>query len=212
MTTIIFLGYEKGCGKDTVGEILEKKHGYIRVSFADAMKIELAKELGIDVELLHKQGKEKEKYRKKMIEFAEEKKLKDPYVWLNKAFEPYMTKTKTFKPGLKLVVTDHRREIEVEWYFKLWNEIQQRKSLSYKNPKFKPVLELRLFHIVRPGVKKDDDVLTHKAIGMTQGIDLVFPGFIDTIITNDSTIEVLEKKIETILEENLNKIFGQEII
>ncbi len=209
-TTIIFLGFEKGAGKDSVGEILVSDFNYTRISFADAMKEELAKQLNIDVQLLHKQGKEKEKYRQKMIEFAEEQKKKNPYIWISKAFEPYLTKTKTFKPGLKLVVTDHRREIEVEWYYKLWQEVQQQKSLYYKNPKYEPDLELKLFHIVRPEVN-DPDILTHKAIGVAKGIDLVFPGFIDTVIYNDSTLEILKEKVRLALSNDSDKIFGQEI-
>ena len=212
MTNIIFLGFEQHCGKDTVGEILVKNYNYKRVSFADAVKLELAEKLNIDVKILQQQGPEKEKYRSQMIEFAESERKKNPYVWINKAFEPYMTNLKTFKPNLNLVVTDFRRDAEVEWYYSIWTEIQKRNSLYYKNPKYKAELDLKLFHIIRPELEgKDKDTLTHKTIGLVYGIELVYPGFINSVIYNDSTIENLELKIQLAMQNQDNTIFGQKI-
>jgi len=195
---IIFLGFEQGCGKDTLGKILVEEHGYTRVSFADAMKHSLAKELGIDVSLLLNQGKEKEKYRKEMIKYAEEAKITDPYVWITKAFEPYM-ENYSFKDNLKLAVTDFRREIEVMWYYTLWKEINNRKEIWPNIPKNQINVNLRMFHIQRPNIN-DKDVLTHKAIGLVKGINLCNPGFLNGVISNDSTITSLKKKLLQILK------------
>jgi phosphomevalonate kinase len=202
-TIIIFLGYESLVGKDTVGEIMVNNYGFTRLSFADAMKEELAKQLNIDVKLLQIPGKEKEKYRKQMIEFAEAERAKNPFVWINKAFEPYMNpQLRTFKSGYKLVITDHRRESEVYWYYEMWRILEVQK-LQWKNiPKYQPQLQLKLLHIIRPGIK-DKDTLTHYALGLAKGIDLIYPGFIDATIHNDSTKERLKEKIENCLKSIL---------
>ena len=195
MINIIFLLGEAGVGKDSVAETFIEK-GFTRVSFADALKKEFANKNEIDVSILHIQGKEKEKYRKKIIEFAEAARAIDPLIWLTKAFEPYINPTThSFKDGLKLVITDFRRNAEVEWYLKVWEE--KMKLYFERNAKFSQ-LDLKLIHVIRPGIN-DPDILTAHAIGMVYGIDLVHPGFIDAIINNDSTKEVLKEKVNNLL-------------
>lgn len=197
MTKIVFLLGEAGVGKDLVAQEFVD-NGFTRVSFADALKEEYAKEAGIDSSILHVQGKEKEKHRKKLITFAEAARAKDPLVWLNKAFEPYIDPvTRAFKDDVSLVISDHRRDAEVQWYYNIWKEVEARKAQS-RNPEKHIKLSLSLFHVVRPDVI-DLDTLTAKAIGTVYGIDLANPGFISAVINNDSTKDMLKEKLKKLM-------------
>lgn len=196
MTSVVFLLGEAGVGKDSIAEEFVK-NGFIRVSFADALKQEYADQNNIDVKILHTQGLEKESHRLRLIKFAEAARAKDPLVWLNKAFEPYIDPlTRAFKKDIKLIVSDHRRNAEVEWYYNLYAKISRMNNLERGYSYFP--LRLGLFHVVRPGTN-DPDVLTALAIGMAHGIDLVNPGFINAVINNDSTQEVLKEKIKNLM-------------
>lgn len=164
-TKIIFLLGEAGSGKDTVGNEFVKK-GYTRVSFADAMKQEYADKIGIDVQELHVQGPKKEFHRPGLIEFAEAARAIDSLIWLKKGFEPFQDSNKKFKEDLKLVVTDFRRDSEVDWYYEMLQSGE---------------VDLKLFQIAREDVG-DKDVLTHYTIGKVKGINKVNLGFIDAVI------------------------------
>jgi len=178
-TKIVFLLGIAGSGKDTVGKTLSDK-GFTRVSFADAVKQEYAKLINIDINELYIQGPKKESHREGIIAFAEGEKLKDPLVWLKKAFEPYIEDGE-FKEGLKLVVTDFRRDCEVDWYFNVWSDIKEFEEREGVLSTKKYPINLRMFYINRPEVI-DEDVLTHYAIGKVQGINKAQPGFIDATI------------------------------
>ena len=196
MTSIVFLLGEMGVGKDTVAEEFVK-NGFVRVSFADALKQEYAHQNNIDVRILHTQGLEKESHRLKLIEVAEEARKKNPLVWLNKAFEPYIDpSTHMFKKDVKLVVSDNRRVSEVEWYYNLYTEINH--TNDERGEHICSSLKLALFHIVRPKIV-DSDTLTALAIGTAYGIDLAHPGFINAVINNDSTKEALKEKIKNLI-------------
>lgn len=194
MTNIVFLLGEAGVGKDTIAEEFVKR-GFKRISFADALKKEYSLQNNVNVKILHTQGPEKENHRLKLIEFAEAKRAKDPLVWINKAFEPYVNPLNgIFHDNLKLIISDLRRESEVDWYYNLWMQVElSEKELTKKIP-----LELNLFHVVRPGIK-DTDILTAKAIGKVHGINLVVPGFLSGVINNNSTLIKLKEKVENLI-------------
>lgn len=199
-TKIIFL---LGCslsGKDTIGKMLVSK-GYTRVSFADAVKQEYAEQNNLNVEVLHKQGPEKEKHRSGMIELAESKRAIDPLCWLKKAFEPFLDEKGEFKEGLKLVITDCRRSSEIEWI-----QIQKQHiydlNTSINDPTIKHYLDFKLIHVKRPNTI-DPDVLTHYTIGYAYGLshaNLPF-SIVDASINNDLDVKALEAKVNLCMEE-----------
>ena len=184
-TKIIFLLGTAGSGKDTVGRMFVNK-GYTRVSFADTLKEEYANHLGIDVSLLHKQGPQKEKLRAGIIKYAEDKKKTDPLIWLNKAFEKHRDTNGQFKDGIKLVVTDFRRDCEVDWYYNLWEQIQEYEFHEELHKKKKHPIDLRMFYINRDTTDKDP--LTHFTVGKVHGINKVHQGFIDAVIHNNEIV------------------------
>jgi len=203
-TKIIFLLGESRSGKDTVGKAF-LKHGYIRVSFADIMKEEYAKQIGIDVSELHIQGPKKESHRAGIIQFAEAARAIDSLTWLNKAFEKYRDIDGSFKEGLKLVITDFRRDSEVDWFYDLWSTIR---SFEYNsNPMLtkEHYIDLKMFYILNPD-SGDTDVLTHYTIGKAFGINKIYPGFISGTIHNNICAgkEITDAQYK-IMKESLEK-------
>lgn len=202
-TKIVFLLGIAGSGKDTVGKKFEKE-GYIRVSFADKVKEEYAKIANIKLEDLHTQGPVKEAHRDGIIAFAEGEKLKDPLVWLKKAFEPYLENNK-FKEGLKLVITDFRRDCEVDWYYDIWLSIAEfYKAKDFLDNEKNPI-DLKLFYINRPEVI-DVDYLTHYAIGKVIGINKIQPGFINATIHLKGKKYMSDDEYEEFKEEIKKKV------
>jgi hypothetical protein len=59
MTTILLLSGWAGSGKDTVADILVRKHGYHRVAFADALKRDAAVRTGLPLSDFHTAAKDK---------------------------------------------------------------------------------------------------------------------------------------------------------
>lgn len=218
-TTIVFLLGESLSGKDTTGALMVKEHGYTRVSFADAVKIDVANMNNIDVQDLHRQGPIKEKYRSAMIGHAEAERAKDPLIWLKKAFLPYQNEDGHFKKGLKLVVTDCRRESEIDWILQQKEYIH---NIEYSNRAQSKIpvnhyLTIRLFLIDRANKPVDQDIITHKcisyALGMHKGLkEVTQVRLMDGIIHNNGTLEQLEAKVEKIVETfKLDHIYKESI-
>lgn len=193
-TKIVFLLGEAGSGKDTIGKEFVKR-GYTRVSFADVMKQEYADLMEINVSELHIQGPKKELHRPGLIEFAENKKKEDPLIWLKKAFAPYQDTSENFKEDLKLVVTDFRRESEVDWYYGMLKSTD---------------VSIYLFRVSRKDIE-DNDVLTHFAIGKAIGINKVLTGFINAVIFLKPGGTLLTqndyKNLVKMAEEKVNGLF-----
>lgn len=215
-TSIVFLLGEAGSGKDTVGKVLVEEHGYTRVSFADAVKDEVAKIHNIDVKLLHEQGPIKEEMRGAMISLAEGERAKDPLCWLKYALDKHRDETGDFKPGLKLVITDCRRDSEIDWMYAL------KQQVLFANKESKDLAQHYvfpyLFLIKRENKSLDPDALTHACISYAMGIQKVLqdetPMFgagirlVDGIIHNSGTIDYLKSKIGAMVETfNLNHIY-----
>lgn len=55
--TVIALSGWKGSGKDTVADYLVREHGFIRVSFADALKEMVAQQYDVPLEYMHEPSK-----------------------------------------------------------------------------------------------------------------------------------------------------------
>jgi len=217
-TSIVFLLGEAGSGKDSIGKILVEEHGYTRVSFADAVKDEVAKLHDMDVKLLHEQGPVKEKMRSAMIELAENERAKDPLHWLKLAFLKHQDEEFNFKPGLKLVITDCRRDSEIDWLYALKQEIyvantqSQGRAQHYVFP--------YLFLVKRDNKPIDTDVLTHGCISYAMGIQKVLHEktlmthndirLLDGFVHNNGTIDNLKSKIQAVVENfNLNHIYKE---
>lgn len=196
MTNIVFLLGESFAGKDTVGKMFVGK-GYTRVSFADALKYRYAAENNIDPKVLFEQGPEKEKHRLGLIQVAEDTKKVDPLIWLNEAFKPYRDEEGFFFDNLKLVVTDCRRICEVDW-LRDQKRLEELWNVNYPD---KPVTRTLILSIERPG-NNDPDVLTHQAIGYAKGISRVTP-FIDNVINNNSTLESLQNRVDSLFPIHL---------
>lgn len=211
-TIIVFLLGEAGSGKDTVGKILVDDHNFIRVSFADAVKDEVAKIHNIDVKLLHEQGPVKEQMRGAMISLAEGERAKDPLCWLKLALSKHQDENGNFKPGLKLVITDCRRDSEIDWLYTLKQEItianaKEKDAQHYVMP--------YLFLVKRDNKPVDSDVLTHGCINYALGIQKVLHEMhnirlVDGFIHNNGTIDNLQSKIHTLVETfDFNHIYNQ---
>jgi hypothetical protein len=187
---IIFLLGEARVGKDTVGAEFVN-HGYSRVAFADAVRLEYSKLNNVPIEHLMNQGPEKEKHRPGIITLAERERAIDPEVWINKAFEPFI-ENGVFKPETKLVVTDMRRISEVLWY------IERKKEAFFINHN----IDFGLFHVTRKGIE-DTDHLTHYAIGYAKGYSsataYIGGPLIDGTIENNVSTEELKRKVQNII-------------
>ena len=214
-SNVIFLLGCSQTGKDTVGQHLVNNYNYKRVSFADAVKEQYAKENGLDVRILHEQGPSKEKHRGGMIELAESARLDNPLCWLEKAFEPYMQDNGLFKEDQRLVVTDCRRLQEIDWVYK-WKAIKQLSENQAKQAgeTAKHYFSVDLWYIRRPVAEvKDADVLTHSCIGYAKGLhkgismELNHFPLIDITIYNDKDIHTLYRKVDKALEIRENPIF-----
>lgn len=57
MGILIALSGYKGSGKDTAADYLVREHGYVRCSFADALKELVARQYDIPLEYMHEPGK-----------------------------------------------------------------------------------------------------------------------------------------------------------
>ena len=203
-TNIVFLLGVAGGGKDSVGKAFVEK-GYTRVSFADKLKEEYAKHADISVTALHQQGPLKEQYRAGLIEYAEWMKKKDPLVWLNKAFFDYRKPDGSFKDNIKLVITDFRRDVEVDWYYNLWEQIQEfEHDGEFLNQK-EHYINLKMFYINRPEVN-DSDILTHYTIGKVQGINKIQPGFINAVINLEGKKEISDREYKKLKGEIKTKV------
>lgn len=207
-TIVLFLLGEAGSGKDTAGGILVNNYEFIRVSFADAVKDDVARMHKIDVQDLHRQGPIKEQYRGAMIGHAEAERAKDPLCWLKKAFEKYFNEDGHFKKGLKLVITDCRRDAEINWMYNAKTQIEEWNANQESSQHYlRPIL----FLIERKEKAKDPDVLTHYCIGYAKGINKASNiKLIDGTIQNSGTIEELSTKIRSVVETfELNDIYKE---
>lgn len=204
-TNIVFLLGLSLSGKDTIGKMFINK-GYTRVSFADALKEEYAKRNNLDVNDLHKQGPIKEAHRAGMIELAETEKLSNPLIWFDKALEPYRNEDGSFQEGLNLVITDCRRECEIDWLVGFKQTIKELEDQMSRNvpEHIRHYVNAKLYIVDRPG-NVDNDGLTHACIGYARGIDVSLPhiNLLDARILNDGDLEVLQRKIDNLfsLEE-----------
>jgi len=85
---LLLSGYARS-GKDSVANLLEEEHGYLRFAFADALKDMVATETGIPVALFHSQQKDTviphsappTTYRDLLINIADKKRAVDPDIF-----------------------------------------------------------------------------------------------------------------------------------
>lgn len=205
-TQIFFFLGESQSGKDTAGEMLCTFNDFTRVSFADAVKDEVAELHGIDVRLLHQQGPIKEQYRDAMISLAEGKRAIDPLCWVKRAFKPYQNEDGSFKPGLKLVVTDCRRDAEIDWILAKKTEIANAELAASEAETARHYEQVRLFNIIRHNKPVDKDVLTHACIGYALGIQKMLNEqrshirLIDAFVYNNDTLEQLAVKLNALVQ------------
>lgn len=207
-TNIVFLLGTSKAGKDTIGNYMVEKYNFERVSFADVLKEEFAKLKDIDVKILHEQGPEKEFYRPELIEYAEAKRAINPTCWLEKAFEKFLDNG-NFKEDYNLVITDCRRDAEIDWVADQKNiiisvneRIADLQEQKFRNREFLEVVEMEahyfrvyLVYVKNDIAEKNDlDMLTHYCIGYAKG-----KGVVDVTLLNNSTLDELKKKTDKLI-------------
>ena len=163
-------------GKDTVASAFIN-NGFKKYSFADKVKEEFCIIKNITLEEL---DKSKQYFRSELIEFAEGKKTKNKYYWIELIEDNILN---DISEGKDIIITDIRRKEEVLTIMKI------RKSLEgYDN--------VVLFEVNRPlenGGVFDEDLNT------TQGLQYAhYHNAIDGIIVNNSTHEKLIERSEMI--------------
>jgi phosphomevalonate kinase len=227
-TTIIFLLGLAGTGKDTIG-LHFIKNGFIRVASADAVKEKVADLHNLNIKDLMEQGPIKEAYRKEMIHISETARKKDPICWLKKAFNQHIEEeTGVFKKGKLLVVTDCRRDAEIDWvcenkerYFALKYNVSAGFSsvddTSFATVEINKVIHkvtvrkeyipnilprILLFEVKRNGIE-DPDILTHYCLGYAKGLHRATKNYqvIDGVIDNSCSKPDLQKKLNSLLKE-----------
>jgi hypothetical protein len=124
-------------------------------------------------------------------------------------FEPYLEQG-AFKEGLNLVVTDCRRDAEIDWIvqqkeiIKSVNDAAQHlHEQKYRNRDLSEtiVMEKHYYNVYLVYVKNeaaekvDTDVLTHYCIGYAKGSRAI-----DITLVNDSTLNELNKKTDNLIK------------
>ncbi len=94
-------------GKDEFGRVLVGK-GFTRVAFADSLKQEISRHLGVTVETLEE---EKAIWRPLLVEWGRGRRRLDPDCWIKRASENL--------PAGDIVVTDVRYPNEAKWIWSL---------------------------------------------------------------------------------------------
>jgi hypothetical protein len=107
--SIIGLTGRAGAGKDTVAEILDKHHGYLRVAFADALRSEVAQAFGINMSMMIDRDKKEKISSDLEIAFSEDR-----------AFIEHMR-------GLGLDICTYRSPREI---LRLWGTEYRRQTCS----------------------------------------------------------------------------------
>jgi len=109
---LVLLSGWAGSGKDTVGELLVREHGFQRLAFADALKLAVHRAHGIPLELMATQeGKASvwqqdgsRTVRQVLIDHGMRERAKDPDVWARQVLQQVLDAP----PGSRFVVTDWR--------------------------------------------------------------------------------------------------------
>jgi len=90
-------------GKDTAYTMGLKDQGYIRLGFADALKVELCELEGITLDDI---ANDKDTWRPKMVDLGELRRTQDPRYWIDKVFSQ-------IDPSEKYCICDVRYENEL---------------------------------------------------------------------------------------------------
>lgn len=101
MNVVMLSGWLKS-GKDAVGDRLVRRHGFVRLAFADALKDEVAALHGIPRELMDTQ-KGKDVVRDVIIAHAQARRAQDPRYWIDAVARGIIRAA-----GSGVVVTDWR--------------------------------------------------------------------------------------------------------
>ena len=186
---IIGLCGAQGSGKDTVTNILVAKYGFVRISFAAALKDVVAILFSWPRHMLEGDTPESRTWR-----------LAPDAEWSLKTGIPGFTPRK----ALQMVGTDLIRH---HIYINLWIDIVEKQiaMILAANPKAKIVVSdcrftnevaavkkipgARLVRIVRPDCEKGSQVSSHSHLSET--VDLTES--VDITLVNNSTIEALEE-------------------
>lgn len=112
MSMIIGLCGFQGSGKDTVGDILVKSHGFIRLSFASALKDAVAVLFGWNRDMLEGVTPESRQFREQVDEYWSEK-LKIPDFTPRKALQ--MIGTELFRNHFhsNMWVSTSRKKLDI---------------------------------------------------------------------------------------------------
>lgn len=218
---LIAISGKFGSGKDTVAEILKSYYkGFTLLPFAGALKSFVALVGNIDVSILYTdQGKEQKNYVKEPQEFSViEKKLKEifgdyPFQsgQLENAFKEtisFMDGTKSWGQTLQYVGTAvFREKIDNDFWIKVWKIqflLHKDKGIIVTDLRFKneakllKELNFQLWRVNAPleeRIKRIKTIRNPNHLSETNLDD--YDGF-DKIIENDSSLQVLEKKVKLI--------------
>ena len=160
-------------GKSTVASVF-KNNNFVEYAYGDAVKKEYAELNGFPLEEMY--NEHKEKHRPGIIKHGEDKRLINPYHWINEISDEI---TNDFKSKKNVIISDMRRIPEVDFFFGL--------KKKYGNKK------VFLFEIIRPPVNGgvfDEDAETSKALQYAN-----YHNYIDIKVLNVSDEKTL---IETI--------------
>lgn len=186
---LIFLCGFKRTGKDTLAEMINKMSygNYDIVGFADALKSEYYKTVGIEYGRDTEDHDLKEQHRPGIIRYGEGmKQERGANHWIETALDPYLF-DKENDHGI--IVPDCRRAEEMLWY----KDFLDNRITKYKfiREKFTP----HFFTIHRPDAELEDkDYLTHLAIRVAT--ELMF--LPNRHIKNNGDLKALKNKVEEI--------------
>lgn len=174
MQIIYAIAGKAGSGKDTAGDMVSEMVGLPTDAYADDIKRDLGKILGIDLFKVKKTPK----LRKLMIEFAESICKYDPYFWINKVMSRVTDKG--------LIITDLRKFIE-------WNSL---KDWAQEDPDNRKLVSILVYRPDWHNDDMDEDGLSH----YTENEVANSVTSVDHLVVNDHGLDKLRDKLKGIVD------------
>jgi len=192
-------------GKDTIADYLVKEHGFIKMSFASALKDIISIMFGWPRDRLEGLTKEDREWRE-TVDYWWSKTLKMPQLSPRYVMQYFATDLfrNRFHPDIwvkivenklnnlsgneKIVISDCRFENEINMLIRLGGRIIQ----VYRDPPY-------WFHKYRNGENENENEIKYKHLSEIEWIKC----YRDYDVENDGTIEDLHQKITYILKKQL---------